>query len=81
MNLMLYLSFHLTILMISRAFARPSASTYFCPRSTDAGLFLSGLFFVGCSGWEGSARGCRCSRIEAMRHVLDEKTGGVEVRR
>lgn len=76
-----YLSFHLSILMISRALAKPRSSTYFWPLATSAGWFLSGRFFVGCSGWEGSRSGCRWSKTEAILQVREQKTGGLACRR
>lgn len=81
MNLMPNLSFHRSILTMSLALARPRLSTNFWPSTRSAFLVLSGLFLVGCSGCDGSTSGCRCSRIDAIRHVLELKTGGLEVRR
>ena len=81
MNLMPYRSFQRSIFMMSRAFASPKLSTHFCPRTTSAGFSLSGRFLVGCSGWLWSFRGWRCSRMEAIRHVRELNTEGVEYRR
>jgi hypothetical protein len=67
--------------MMSRALAIPSDSTQCWPRSTDAGLVVSGRFLVECSGDEGSSRGCLWAKMEAMRQVRLEKIGGLEVRR
>jgi len=81
MNLIPYLWFHLNILGRSRTLARHSSSTYRCPRSIEAGWFLSGRFLVACSGLVGSFKGYRCSRIDAIRQVRDVNTGGFENRR
>src|SRR4051812_9489292 len=81
MNLMPYLSFHRSILTISRALARPSASTNFSPSLESGSCDLSGLFFVECSGNDGSAKGWRWSRMEARRQVRELKTEGFAERR
>lgn len=77
-NLIPNSSFHRMSFERSHAFCSPSFWTYASPNFSSLGLVLSGRFRVACSGESGSWRGCWWSRMELMRQVLEQNTGGLD---